>query len=200
MSEEIANGAHGVIALPDEEAQMQLTLQGEQLYIDRDELPFRYTGERFKSYHPDRYKVAVKLLAAGQFSHRSIAKFVHADYRTIREIGFTCIKDIEVQREILREKFFVGMMVLGDKAIELADKAQKPAEAAIPMGIMKDAYLQVGGLPTATIDVNHKFDFAGELSRLHQEAEEKIKQVLGKVIEPEDGAHGVIALPAEGTA
>lgn len=178
MSDELA------IPSNDEEYQMQLVLEGEQLYIDRDELPFRYTGERFKSYHPERYQAAVKLLASGQFSHRGIARFVHSDYRTIREIAYTCIKDIEAQREVLREKFFVGMMVLGDKTIELADKAQKPSESAIPMGIMKDCYLQVGGLPTANIEVNHKFDFGAELARLHKEAEERIKQVLGRVVEP----------------
>jgi hypothetical protein len=173
------------LAIPgnDEEHQMQLTLEGEALSIDRDELPFRYTGERFKSYYPDRYAAAVKLLAANQFSFRSIAKFVHADYRTIREVALTSIKDIETQREMLREKFFVGMMVLGDKAIELADRAQKPAEAAIPMGIMKDAYLQIGGLPTAHVEVNHKFDFGAELTRLHKEAEERIKLVLGRTVE-----------------
>lgn len=164
--------------------QVQLALEGEEIFVDRSELECRYTGERFKAYYPDRYRVAIRLLAAGQFSPRTIARFVHADYRLIRELSLTCVKDIEVQRETLRQKFYVGMMVLADKTIELADRAQKPAEAAIPMGIMKDAYLQVGGLPTSHVEVNHKFDFGAELAKLHKEAEEKIKQVLGHVVEP----------------
>jgi hypothetical protein len=177
MSEELVTNS-------DEQEQMQLTLEGEQLYIDRDELPFRYTGERFKRDYPERYKAAVDLLASGQFSHRSIAKFVHADYRTIYQVALTSIKEQEERRAVLSEKFFVQMMVLGDKTLELVDKCQKPSDSAIPMGIAKDCYLQVGGLPTAHVEVNHRFDFGAELARLHKEAEERIKQVLGHVIEP----------------
>jgi hypothetical protein len=173
--------------------QVQLALEGESIYIDRTELVRNYTGDRFKAYYPDRYAVAVKLIAANQFSDRTIGRFVHADYRTIQQIRLSCIKDIEIQREMLKEKFFTGMMVLADKTIELVDSAKKPAEAAIPMGIMKDSWLQVAGLPTATIEVNHHFDIGKEIDRLHKEAEEVFKEVQGRVVEPPQLTEGEAA-------
>ena len=89
--------------------QMQLTLEGEELYVDRDELPCRYTAEKFKAYYPERYRCAVKLLAAG-FSEGEIAKFVHADYRTIRQVAIRCIKDIDDAREIVQKNKQIKMV------------------------------------------------------------------------------------------
>jgi hypothetical protein len=164
--------------------QMQLALEGEKLYVDRDELPCRYTAERFKAYYPDRYRAAVKLLAAGQFSEAEIAKFVHADYRVIRQVAVRCIDDVAEARTLIQKQSLGLMVAFGERAMELIERAQKPSEVMIPMGIAKDIYLQVGGLPTAHVEVNHHFDFAGELTRLHNELKEKVKQVQGQVVEP----------------
>jgi len=170
--------------------QVQLALEGESLAIDRTEPAFQYTGDRFKAYYPDRYAVAIKLIASNQFSDRTVARFVHADYRTIQQIRLSQIKDIEVQRETLKQKFYQGMMVLADRTLELVDAARKPTEAAIPMGIMKDAYLQVAGLPTASIEINHHFDIGAEMAKLHKEAEETIKAVRARVVEPAELTEG----------
>jgi hypothetical protein len=174
MSEEI---------VPAAEHQLQFALEIEQFKIDRDTLPFRYTGERFKRDHPAQYQKAIDLLALGQFSHWEIGKIVHADYRTIYQVSLTTVTEQRERAKAISEKAFVGLMVMSDRTIELAERAQKPTEAAVPAGIMKDIYLAVSGLPTATIDVNHHFDFAGELNRLHEELKEKVKQVQGRTIE-----------------
>jgi hypothetical protein len=165
--------------------QMQLALVGEEaVCIDYSELAFHYTGERFKSRYPGRYKLALKLIATGQFSDRAIGKFVHADQRTIFQVRMTSITDIEEQRALVKQKAFTGIMVLGDKTLELADAAKKPSEAAIPMGIFKDVYLQVSGQPTANIRVDHHFDFHGAIDEMKKEADAVMKQVKGRVIEP----------------
>ena len=164
--------------------QMQLALQGEKFYIDYSALPFQYTGERFKARRPHDYKLAVKLIAMNQFSDYAIAKFVNVEPRVIAQIRINEIKDVEEQRALVKQKAFLNMMVLGDKVTELADKAQKPAEAAIPMGIMKDIYLQVSGQPSATVRVDHHFDFHGAIEALKREAEETMKRVKGHVIDP----------------
>lgn len=163
--------------------QMQLVLEGEELYVDRDDLPCRYTAERFKAYYPDRYRCAVKLLAAGQFSEYEIAKFVHADYRTIKQVAVRCIRDIDEARAMIQQQSLGLMVAFGERAFELIDRAQKPSEVMIPMGIAKDIYLQVGGLPTARIEVDHKIDCGAELAALLREAEEKVKTIRATVID-----------------
>jgi hypothetical protein len=172
----------------DKVEQMQLTLEGEELYVDRDELPCRYTAERFKAYYPDRYRCAVKLLAAGQFSEWEIARFVHADYRTIRQVAVRCIDDVEVAREMVKKQALGIMVACGERTMELIDRAQKPSEVMIPMGIAKDIYLQIGGLPTAHIQVDHRIDCGAELAALLREADERVKTIQATVIEPEESA------------
>lgn len=165
--------------------QMQLALHGEQFLVDYSELPTRYTGETLKARFPDRYKVAVKLIACGEYSDYSIGKFINADQRAITAIRLHQIKDIDEQRELLKQKYFVASYVLSDKAIELADKAQKPAEAGIPAGIFGDKWLQLSGQPTANIRVEHHFDFNAKFEELRKEAEETLKQVKkAQVIDP----------------
>jgi hypothetical protein len=177
MSEELAK------LESDKLEQMQLTLEGEPLYVDRDELPCRYTAERFKAYYPDRYRAAVQLLAAGQFSEGEIAKFVHADYRTIRQVAVRCIDDVEVAREMIRKQSLGLIVAFGERAFELIERAQKPSEVMIPMGIAKDIYLQIGGLPTARIEIDHRIDCGAELAALLRAAEEKVKTIEATVIE-----------------
>jgi hypothetical protein len=165
--------------------QMQLALQGESFLVDYSELPCRYTGDKLKAQYPDRYKVAVKFIAMGQYSDYAIGNFINADLRTIREIRLNQIKDIEEQRELMKQKAFVGYMLLTDKAIELADAAKKPAEAAIPAGIYGDKWLQMSGQPTANIQVDHHFDFNAALNELRKEAEETLKRVKkAQIIDP----------------
>jgi hypothetical protein len=161
--------------LPNEKlAQMILVLEGEEPAIDRSELPCRYTAERFKAYYPERYKTAVDLLATGRFSEAEIAKFVHADYRTIRQVAIRCVKDVEAAREMVQQQALGIMVALGERTMELIEKAQKPAESMIPMGIAKDIYLQMGGLPTARVEIDHKIDCGAELAELLRKAEEKV--------------------------
>jgi len=170
--------------MTEELQQIELPMEVQALGIDYSEPLFRYTGQRFKAYHPDRYEEAVKWIAANKFSDRTIARFVHADYRTIQQIRLSQTKDIETQREKLKQTFYEGMMLFAERTVELLDCAKKPTESAVPMGIFKDAWLQVAGLPTANIEVNHHFDISAEIQKLHKEAEETIKQVRARVIEP----------------
>lgn len=174
--------------------QMQLALQGEQFLVDYSELPTRYTGEQLKARFPDRYKVAVKLIASGEFSDCGIAKFIHADQRAVTAIRLHQIKDIDEQRELLKQKYFVASYVLSDEAIALAHKAQKPAEAAIPAGIFGDKWLQLSGQPTTNIRVEHHFDFNAKFEELRKEAEETLKQVKkAQVIDPTALTEGEVA-------
>jgi hypothetical protein len=95
------------------------------------------------------------------------------------------LADIEAHREMMKQKAFVAYMLLTDRGIELADKAQKPAEAFIPAGIMKDSWLQMAGVPSAVVRVDHHFDFTAKFEELRKEAEETLKAVKkAQVIEP----------------
>jgi hypothetical protein len=164
--------------------QMSLLVDEKPLWIDRSKLPFQYTGERFKEQEPERYAVAVELIAANRFSDRSIAAFVHANPRTIKQVRLTQITDIQIQREILKQKFFVQTAVLGDQLLEVAHDCKDVSKLAIAQGIAKDGYLAVSGLPTARIEVNHTFDLGAELRKLNDEAREAIKQAKAHVVEP----------------
>lgn len=167
----------------DELEQMQLTLEGEQVYVDHSDPVFRYTGERFKAYYPDRYAAAIKLLAANQFSDRGIGRFVRADPRVIREIRLNQLTDIEEQRAILKQKFFVGTMMLQDKVMELLPNCNDIQKVSVSLGIHKDGYAAVSGMPTARIEIDHKIDCGAELAALLREAEEKVKAIDAEVIE-----------------
>jgi hypothetical protein len=70
----------------------------------------------------------------------------------------------------------------------------------IPMGIAKDIYLQIGGLPTAHIQVDHRIDCGAELAALLREAEERVKTIQAIVVEPETARTECDALPAEASA
>jgi len=166
--------------------QMQLLLGDEKLYIDRQENVGIYTGERFKNRYPERYRTAIKLIAANQFSDRTIAVFVHADYRTVEAVRLSCIEDINEQRELLRKKFFVGTVVLQEKVMELAHDCKDLKTVSIGLGIHKDAYLAVAGLPQAHLEVNHHIDLGGELSKLMTEAREAMKAAKARVVGPEE--------------
>jgi hypothetical protein len=174
--------------------QMQLALPGEHVAIDYSELPVpahKYTAERVKSRYPDRYRMAVKLIALGQFSDYKIGQFVNFDPRIIFQIRMREIKEVEEQRAEIKQMAFSAIMVLGDKMIQLAESAKKPTEVAVPLGISKDVYLQVTGQPTANIRVDHHFDFAGALEEMRKEAQEVMKKAKAHVVEPpalEDGA------------
>jgi hypothetical protein len=164
--------------------QMSLLVDDKPLWIDRSKEPFKFTGERFKEHHPERYMVAVELIAANRFSDRAIARFVHANPRVIKQVRLTQITDIQAQREILKQKFFVQTAVLGDQLLEVAADCKDVGKLAVAQGIAKDGYLAVSGLPTARIEVNHTFDLGAELRKLNDEAREAIKQAKGRVVEP----------------
>jgi hypothetical protein len=169
----------------DELEQMQLALEGEQVFVDHSQPVCRYTGEKFKQYYPDRYAAAIKLIAANTFSDRGIARFVRADPRVIRELKLSQIKDIEEQRALLKQKFFVGTMVLQERVMELADGCNNLQQVSVAMGIHKDGYLAVSGMPTARIEIDHKIDCGAELAALLREAEEKVRTIEARVIDPE---------------
>jgi hypothetical protein len=58
--------------------QMSLLVDEKPLWIDRSKQPFQFTGERFKEYHPERYAVAVELIAANRFSDRDLFTRIRA--------------------------------------------------------------------------------------------------------------------------
>lgn len=165
--------------------QMQLALPGETLLVDYSKLPFQYTGDRFKARRPNDHKLAIKLIAAGQFSDYWIGKFLNVEQRVISAMRLNEITDIEQQRALIKQKSFVLGMVLGDKALELAPHATKLGEVMVGMGIAKDTWGAMSGVPTATVRVDHHFDFTAKFEELRKEAEETLKAVKkAQVIDP----------------
>jgi len=166
--------------------QMQLALEGETLLIDYSELPTRYTGERLKARYPQRYKAAITLIALGEenCSDHEIGKFIHADQRVITALRLSQIKDIDEQRERMKQKCFVNAMLCQDKATELVDSCTKLNEVSISGGIWADKWMQLSGTPTANIRVEHKIDFEGLFANLRKQAEETMKAVQAQVIDP----------------
>jgi hypothetical protein len=165
----------------DEMEQMSLMVDGEKLYIPPDEGEFAYTGERFREYHPERYAVAVKLIAANQFSDRAIGRFVRANPRVIKQVRLNQVEDIEKQRALLKQKFFVQTAVLGDLVMENAPNCKDIGKLSIAMGISKDSYLAVAGLPTQHIlvekvDVNRKIEQLKEIMAAAREEGRAIKK------------------------
>jgi hypothetical protein len=115
---------------------------------------------------------------------------VNFDPRIIFQIRMREIKEVEEQRAEIKQMAFSAIMVLGDKMVQLAESAKKPTEVAVPMGIAKDVYLQIGGLPTARIEIDHRIDCGAELAALLRAAEEKVKTIQATVIEPEQLEEG----------
>jgi hypothetical protein len=169
------------------EEQLDLALAGEKLYIDYSERPFgaddRYTGERMLRDHPERAQLAIKLIALG-FKNEPIARKVHCDHRIVRELRYRCVREIEQQRELLREIVFPGVAMSADRAIELLPRVNNAKDAAITHGILRDSYMALAGLPTAHIEVNHRFDLGAELKKLNDEAREMMKQAKARLVEP----------------
>lgn len=168
--------------------QMDLALQGEKLYIDYSEevaggRDDRYTAARFIKEHPERAELAIRLIALS-FGNKPVGKKVHCDPRVVRELRFRCVKEVNQQREMLRETIFPGVMLSAERAMELLPAANNSKDAAITHGILRDSYMQLSGLPTAKIEVNHHFDVGAELRKLNEEAREMIKQAKARVIDP----------------
>ncbi len=167
----------------DEAEQMNLALQGEELYVDYSDRPFQYTGERFIRDHPDRAKIAIKLIALG-FKNEPIAKRVHADHRTIRELRYRCINEVEKQKEELRAVIFPGVMMSADRTMELIPNIQNAKDAAITHGILRDTFVQLSGVPTAHIKLEASISIPEQIANLLSEATEKMKQARARVIDP----------------
>jgi hypothetical protein len=175
--------------------QMDLALKGEKLLIDYSELVAggkddRYTAAKFLREHPERAALAQKLLALG-FGNKPVARKVHCDPRVVRELRYRCVKEVNEQREMLREIIFPGVALSAERAMELLPAANNSKDAAITHGILRDSYMQLSGLPTAKIEVNHHFDVGAELRKLNEEAHEMIKKAKAHVVDPltlEEGA------------
>lgn len=162
--------------------QMALVLGDERPFIDRSEQTRHITAERFQHWYPKRYEAACKLLASEQFTDKDIGGFLCADWRTIREVRLTRISDVTKQRALLTPKLFAGTMMLQERVMELVPDCGDIQKVSVAMGIHKDAYLAVSGMPTIKIDVNHHVDVFGGLRELIQQAEEKMAQA--QVVEP----------------
>lgn len=177
MSDELA------VREAEEMEQMDLALQGEKLYIDYSERLFQYTGERFIRDHPDRAKIAIKLIALG-FKNEPIAKRVHSDHRTIRELRYRCINEVEKQKEELRAVVFPGVMMSADRTLELIPNIQNAKDAAITHGILRDTFVQLSGVPAAHIKLEASISIPEQIANLLAEATEKMKQAKARVIDP----------------
>jgi len=175
-----------------ETEQMQLELHGEKIYIDRSRPRGNYTGERFARDNPQAAKIALRWLAAGH-SFQKIADWLHVERRTIQAFYYANMKDVETQKETMRNEIFPTFMMAVHRTQELLPDVKNAKDAAVTAGIFGDKMLQLSGLPTAHVQHDHHFDFHAAIEELRKAAEEKMKLVRGRVIEPEalsDGAQG----------
>jgi hypothetical protein len=163
--------------------QMNLALEGEKLFIDYSERPFQYTGERFLRDHPARAKIAIKLIALG-FGNEPIAKKVHADHRTIRQLRYhpQVIGEVEKQKDELRAVIFPGMMLSAERAIELLPNVQNARDAAVTHGIFRDTFMQVSGIPTAKIEISGHVDIDAKIEHLIKTATEEMKAAKARLV------------------
>lgn len=178
MSEELAKRES------DEVEQMNLALEGEKLIVDYTELEFAHTGERFLRDHPERAKIAIKLIALN-FSTRAICNKVHASHHTIRELRYRCIREVEKQKEELRSVVFPGVMMSADRAIELLPSIKNAKDAAITHGILRDTFVQLSGLPTVKIQVEGSISIFEQINGLANDLRENMKQARARVVEKE---------------
>lgn len=162
--------------------QIELVLGDIKLNIDYSKLPGSYTAERVKRDRPDEYQAAIKLIASG-FKFWLIGKRLNMDERTVRAIFYREITEVDKQRELIRNALFPAAMESIEHYHQQIPNA-KGEKAGINMGIGLDKWMQLSGVPTAHIEIDHKIDCGAELAALLREAEEKVKTIKATVIEP----------------
>lgn len=170
-----------------EKEQMWLELKGEQVYVDYSSGKGNYTGQRF-AQRPES-KVAKRWLAAGH-SFNKIADWLHVEPRTIEAFYYYQENDIAIIRQKMLHSLVPLFMDAAEKTHELVPHLKTADKGAIVTGIIGDKIMQLAGLPTAKIEINHHFDVGAELRKLNEEAREAFKKAKARVIEPlelEDG-------------
>jgi hypothetical protein len=163
------------------EAAPYLFSEDELLKIDKAKPKFHGTGERLFRDKPERYKAVVKLLAEPGVSVRTICRELHVSDHTVRSVASReKIPIATVKKEVL-SNITHGMRLASERVIELMPEASA-RDALLGVGILGDKMALLSGEPTARIEVQH-FDFAAELQRLHDEAEQIIKQAQVREID-----------------
>jgi hypothetical protein len=163
------------------EQQAQLELKGEQLAINYEEPRGRYTGERF-AQRPEA-KIATRWLAAGH-SFQRIADWLHVDRRTIQAHYYRNIKEVDQQKKIMAQEIFPVAMMSLHKVEELIEGNKDLQKQSITTGVLYDKWMQLAGVPTMRVEVNHKIDIGAELEKLNEQAREAMKQARARVVEP----------------
>jgi len=172
---------------PNELEQMQLDLKGEKVWIDYSEPKGKYTGERFEQ-RPEA-KIAMRWLAAGR-TFQNIADALNVERRTIQAFYYRNIKDVEQQKEILRQELFPKAMMLLNRVEELTPDCHDLQKVSVSGGIMLDKLAQLSGVPSAHILVEQRVDCGAELAALLRDAEEKMKIAKAHVIEGGNDGNG----------
>ena len=164
-----------------EHQQMELALKDEKFIIDYGLPECNYTGERFVRDYPERTRIAIKLFALG-FSNYAIGKQVHANPRTIQQVRYRSIEQIDQQKKEARAIVFPLMMMSADRAMEALPNASAK-DAAIIHGISRDSFMHLSGQPTQRVEINHHIDLVAEVALLVKEAQEKVREIQARIIE-----------------
>jgi hypothetical protein len=148
--------------------------------IDKPKTKFHCTGERLFRDWPEGYKAMVRLLAE-PVSVRTICRELHVSDHTVRSVASREKIPIATVKKQVLSNIAHGMRLASERVIELMPEASA-RDALLGVGILGDKMALLSGEPTVRIEVQH-FDFAGELQRLHDEAEQIIKQAQVREID-----------------
>jgi hypothetical protein len=135
----------------------------------------RRTGSKTMHDYPTRAAKIIQMLAL-DYSNNVIRKKMNVDVRTLNAIRENYPREIEKQREAMRNITFPGMMMSAERCIEKIPTASV-GQAAIAMGIFADKWDKLTGAPTQRIEVEHKFSFVEQITKLTEEAEQRAREI-----------------------
>jgi predicted Zn-ribbon and HTH transcriptional regulator len=137
-----------------------------------------YTGERLKVLRPETYRRVVRLLAEPRehVSIREICRQCHVTDDTVKAVERREAISITARKEALMVQAARIAKLAYDHVEDQIDSAPLP-QAVVTAGVFTDKLQLLSGQATPTINVTHKIDWVGELTKLKRVAEEKVAEM-----------------------
>jgi len=148
-----------------------------QHVVDEEQSTGTYTGARFFSRDPERYKLVVALLANG-YGRLRIAEMLHVNHHTVAAVLARESESIAIEKQRLAglARYGAGLCLEGViEDLEDPERRKKigTRDKAISGGVLIDKMQLLSGHATAIIDHHHSApghdDFIDSLQRVHDQ-------------------------------